>query len=292
MIRPWVSTLLLVLALISFVSAVDLERGRQARSHVPFAGLFKALQARLWPRDVYLEDYIIAREYELVKRQNRSESSGTSSPATAEPPPADPPTTDPTTPNSTPPQNSARDTSADSATTPQPEPSANPTPQPPSQSPEPEPTPTTQEPPPESTPPTPPPENPTTTSPTPPESSKSSPPPEPPPSRPSRPSRPRPNPSPEPTTKPKPPPSTPTPADTPAPRSSTKLIPTVNADGSPSTITTVVVVQPTRTNSPGENGPKPPGLQTGAAPMVTAGMEKGFMGLLGFSVVIAIALAL
>ncbi|KLJ08463.1 hypothetical protein EMPG_16107 [Blastomyces silverae] len=267
MIRPWVSTPLLVLVLISFVSAVDLERGRQARSHAPFAGLFKALPARLRSRDTYFDDYIVARQYDLAKRQNRSEVPTASSAATP----------DPSTP----------DTSADTPTPPQPEPGTNgPPTQPSTQSPEP--TPTTQEPPPETTPSTPPstppPESSTTTSPTPPESSESSTPP--------KPSSSHPSPSPEPTTKPKPPPSTHTPSNTPPPKSSTKLIPTTNPDGSPSTITTVVVVQPTQTNSPGGNLPKPPGLQTGAAPRVAAGMQKGLLGVLGFSGVIAFAMAL
>ncbi|PGH35805.1 hypothetical protein GX50_01389 [[Emmonsia] crescens] len=260
MIRPWISILLLALVLISSVSAVDLGRGRQARSDPPFAG-FKALSVRLRSRDKYLDDSI-ARRYEVVKRQNNSD------PITASPPAPD-------RPNSTPPDiNTPADTPtptiSDHSTIPTP-------PQTPTTT---KPDTTIETPPPETTKPTTPPQNSTTPTPpetitqTPPESTNKS------------------SSNHETTSKTKPPPTTPTLSPTrPPPQSVTTLIPTTNPDGSPTTITSIVVVQPTN-NAPGGNPQGPPGLQTNTPSTAAAGMETRLLAVLGLSSVIAVAILL
>ncbi|EEH07485.1 hypothetical protein HCBG_04365 [Histoplasma capsulatum G186AR] len=254
MIRPWISMLLLGFLLITSACAVDLQRGRQARSNTPFSSFFKGLPARIWARDKYLEDYIIARPHGLAKRQDNVPSASIN------------------TPLDTP----GRDSSV------------TPTPTPPTSTADPT---TTSVPPPETT--TPPPPS-STTTPPPPETTNSQGPPEP-------------TPTPQPT--PQPPSSinnpsrgsssrsTPlttnnNPTTTPPPRTSTTLIPTTNSDGSLSTITSVIVVQPSPTNSQGSPSQRPPGLQTNTAPIITVDLEKGLLAVLGLSGAIAVVMAL
>ncbi|OJD14189.1 hypothetical protein AJ78_05453 [Emergomyces pasteurianus Ep9510] len=255
MIRPWVSILLLALVVIASASAVDLGKRRQARSDVPLNGRFEALSVRLWPQDKYLDDY---RQYGRGKRQDEVAS----------------PTAVPENPDITSRDTPGLDiTPAKSDSTAVPPPTQTPTPTPSN----------------------------STTDTTPPETSSSTPPPPPPPPPPSTTETPTPPPestitttssSPTPTSTSTPSTTNPPSPTTPPRESSTTFIPTTNADGSPTTITSVVVVHPSVTKSPGGGQPKPPGLQTGGTPSVGAGMERGMLAALSLSGVIALAMML
>ncbi|OAX82720.1 hypothetical protein ACJ72_02926 [Emergomyces africanus] len=91
--------------------------------------------------------------------------------------------------------------------------------------------------------------------------------------------------------------SSPPTSDTPSttttpPKSSTTFIQTTNPDGSPATITSVVIVQPSPTKPPGDGPLKPPGLQTGGTPSVATGVDRGVLAAVSVSGVIALAMML